>query len=349
MKSSPVVAAVLLLLIVPVLTGCEAPRPGVEQVRVVSLSVPGTPWHDLWLRFGKRLAALQRDDIEAELFITGEIGSEETSLANLRRGRVQIGGFSLQGIATVVPELSLLLAPYLFESRDEVDFVLDNFMTAEFDALLAERGMQLLQWAEVGWTHIYSREPLTGPASAAGLPMRASNALGSRVFAEAIGADLIPVTFSEVIPALQTGLIRSGQSGIGMFAIAGIAREARHLTLTRHAFDSGLIVANRDWFMALSDEHRRILIGAMDTTEQARQAIRTSLEEMSAGFVVAGVTVSTPSAEQQRAWQATTEGSHQRMVERIGGSAPRVYAAILEAKAAWRARAPMQSETTLDN
>ena len=326
-------------LLLTLLSGCEASRPGVETVRVVSLSVPGTPWHDLWLRFGQRLAALERDDIEAELFITGEIGSEETSLANLRRGRVQIGGFSLQGIATVVPELSLLLAPYLFESRDEVDFVLDNFMTAEFDALLAERGMQLLQWAEVGWTNIYSREPLAGPPSAAGLPMRASNALGSRVFAEAIGADLIPVTFSEVIPALQTGLIRSGQSGIGMFAIAGIAREASYLTLTEHAFDSGLIVANRDWFLGLSDEHRRIIIESMDTTAQARRAIRAALDRMSAGFADAGVTVTTPTAEQQRAWRATTEGSHQRMVERIGGSAPQIYAAILEAKAAYRAQA----------
>jgi TRAP-type C4-dicarboxylate transport system substrate-binding protein len=96
------------------LSGCsEPPPPGTNQamnqrqepklVRVGSLSAPGTPWHDEWLRFEASFDEKPDAGLELNLFISGQLGSEETVLSNLRRGRVQLGGFSLHGLASVVP------------------------------------------------------------------------------------------------------------------------------------------------------------------------------------------------------------------------------------------------------
>ena len=42
-----------------------------QVVRVSSLAVPNTPWHDMWLRFGERFEAQMSADMKLDLFITG--------------------------------------------------------------------------------------------------------------------------------------------------------------------------------------------------------------------------------------------------------------------------------------
>ncbi len=334
MKRKMVLVGFLLVL----LAACDrqaADAPAAHVVRVSSLAVPNTPWHDGWLRFGERYRAGMPEDTRLDLFITGQIGSEETALSNLRRGRLQISGFSLQGLATVVPELSVLIAPYLFETQAEADFVIDEYLTPIFRELLAEKNLALLSWSEVGWFHIYSRKPILVPEDAAGLSMRSSNALGSRMFGEAIGADLIPVTFSEVIPSLQTGLIESGQGGIGMFAIGGISREAKHFNMTRHALDTGLNVANLDWFKTLGSEGQRRVVNSLDETAEGRRLIRAEISRIAEGFDELGVTMHQPNDEQMARWKTLGLATHEAMVAQIGGRAAEVYGLIEEGKKAF--------------
>ncbi|MFK7957702.1 MAG: TRAP transporter substrate-binding protein [Lysobacterales bacterium] len=323
---------ILLTLLLCSCNGSDNTTSDAQVVRVSSLAVPNTPWHDMWTRFGKRYTAQMPADTTLDLFITGQIGSEETALSNLRRGRLQISGFSLQGLATVVPELSVLIAPYLFESQAQADFVLDEYLTPIFRELLAEKNLQLLQWSEVGWFHIYGRKPILDPADAQGLSMRSSNALGSRMFGEAIGADLIPVTFSEVIPSLQTGLIESGQGGIGMFAIGGISREAKHFNLTRHALDTGLTVANLDWYTAQGPQGQHRVMRSLDETAESRRLIRAEIARIGKGFDDLGVTMHQPNDEQMARWKTLGLATHEQMVVQIGGRAAEVYGLIEEGK-----------------
>ncbi len=321
----------------------------VRVVRIASLSAPKTPWHDLWLRFVARFRAADPADLRLELFITGELGGEEGVLANLRRGRIQIGGFSLQGLATVVPELSLLLTPYLFVSREEVDFVMDNYLVPAFAELFRRKGIEPLVWSEVGWTNIYSRIPILTPEDAAGVPMRASNAVGSRVFAEAIGADSIPVSFAETLPALQTGLIESGQSGTGMYAIFGMSREAKHYTLTRHAIDTGVTVANLDWWQSLRQDQRTLIINSMDSVQEGRENIRTAVDGL-LRKTIADPTLSvhhlTPA--QDAAWRAAARDTHEAVIRQTGGETARLYALAQAGKRAF-AEAGLQHSPRLDD
>ena len=327
---------IILCLIVTVnAAGCSGDQDPRVQVRVTSLGVPGTPWHDFWLRFA---AALEQHDkaaeIDLDLFIAGELGSEESALANLRRGRIQIGGFALQGVATLVPELNVLLAPYLFDSREQAAYVMDHYLSDAYARLFAEKGLTLVQWSEVGWFYIYAKKPLLTPAASTGIAMRASNALGSRYFAEAIGADLIPLSFAEVIPALQTNLIESGQTGVGMYTLAGIARAAPHLILTRHAFDMGPILANKRWYDGLSDRQRRLIFDSIESAAVNRTLIRAALDDYFRNALPAmNVTVHELTEAQQAQWRAVSLPTHQKLLHDTGGQAAHLYALVQRGKA----------------
>lgn len=328
------------LLATSLLAACS-PRPpadGRTLLRVSAVTVPNTPWYEMWRRFGERLASAQAE-IDCQLFIRSQLGSEEVALSNLRRGRVQMGGFSLQGAASVVPELNLILAPFLFDSAAEVDYVMDHWLSSLFAELLAARGLHFVQWAEVGWTHLYGKQPLVDPAQLAGQRMRSSTATGARLFAEAAGMDLISIPFPEVVPALQTGLIDGGQSGVGMYALAGIAREARHLSLTAHAFDTGLVLANRDWWRGMSAHRQGLVRAALDDVETSRRDVRAAMQQIESKMLAElGVSVHRPTPAQLEAWRQLAAPTHARLVEVIGGRAAEVYARIQAAKTAFRER-----------
>lgn len=309
-----------------------------KQLRISSLAFPGTPWHDMWLRFGGRFNERNRSCFDLDLFINAEIGSEETALANLRRNRLQIGGLSLQGMATVVPELSVLLTPFLFDNEEQIDFITDEYITDIFSELIEAKGLKLLQWSEVGWTQLYAKREIDFPEQAAGLKLRASNAIGSILFAEAVQADSIPVTFAETLPALETGLIDGGQSGIGIYAFAGLSREATVLNITKHAFDTGLTVANLDWWDSLSDAQQALVMSSLDETQQGRENIRRDMHRIELGLPDKGVTVNYLSPEERAVWQAYVGDLRGEIVAAIGGRAQEVIDAIEAGKIAFNAR-----------
>ncbi len=322
----------------------EAPSTDEQLVRVGSLSAPGTPWHDEWLRFQETFEARPRTGLKLNMFLTGQLGSEETVLSNLRRGRVQLGGFSLHGLASVVPELSVLLAPYLFESRAEVDFIMDNYLTDIFTRLFAEQGITLLRWSEVGWNHVFCREPVTSPADIKGMKIRASSAIGPQEFARRVGADNVPVNYAELITALQTGLLDCGQGGVGLYALSGAAQEAPYLTLTYHIFDTGLIVANQTWLDSLQGAQRDALLGSLEPTDIGRRNLRAALADLQENRLgELGVIVHTPSDTQAAEWRNATQGSHAAVVAETGGQAGEVYALILAGKQAFAEQAAPES------
>ncbi len=307
-----------------------------EIVRVGSLSAPGTPWHDEWLRFQQTFAAKPDNGLSLNMFISGQLGSEETVVSNLRRGRVQIGGFSLHGLASVVPELSVLLSPYLFESRAEVDFIMDNYLTEIFTRLFAEQGIALLRWSEVGWNHVFCREPLVTPADIAGRKIRASSAIGPQEFARRVGADNVPVNYAELITALQTGLLDCGQGGIGLYALGGAAQEAPHLTLTYHIFDTGLVVANKIWLDGLSDTQRTAILSSLEPADQGRIKLRQALAEIqSVKLGELGVSVRELTPAQLTLWKTAAAGSSSAVVEKTGGRAAEVFELIQAGKSAF--------------
>ncbi|MEM9305555.1 MAG: TRAP transporter substrate-binding protein DctP, partial [Pseudomonadota bacterium] len=222
--------------------------PAALSFRVAGNAPAGTPWHAQWERFEASIREQPESGLDPQMFVTGQLGNPDAALANTRRGRVQVGGFPLAGAATVVPELNMLLVPFLFENEAEVDYVLDNHLLSAFEDLFREKQLVLLQWVDAGWNNLYGSESLATPTAVSGKALRSQPTIASQVFLESLGADTIPMGYAEVLPALQTGLIKGGESVTPMYLVGGLVGEASHLTLTRHAYDSGVIVANRTWF-----------------------------------------------------------------------------------------------------
>jgi len=314
-------------------SGKQTNQSGQNTMKAVAITVPGTPWFEGWQILKNRLAKQPGEPIIPVYYITGQLGSEESTISQMRRGRVQMGGFSLQGATSIVPELSLLLAPFLFDSLEEIDFVMDNYVSPAMAELFAAQNIVLLSWAEVGWTYMYGKNPILTPADAQGLKLRSSNALSSQLMISAIGANMVPMPFSDLMPSLQTGLIDGGESGSLIYALAGIGKEAPHLTLTRHAFDTGVFLANKQWFNTLAAEQQAGLRNSLPTLAELRRSVRNAEIQLLANPAKRNIILHELTVQQKQQWIDVSKKNHTILIEKIGGDAQRIYDIIQAGKA----------------
>ncbi|MGI9329344.1 MAG: TRAP transporter substrate-binding protein [Gammaproteobacteria bacterium] len=333
------VSQVLLVFLVSLLAACgdsNAPGSsdeagGPQVVTIGGTSTPNTPGSAMWLKFKDSAETAAEGRLELRPLIYGQLGSEEQLLSGLRRGRIQFANLSAQVTSTLVPELSLLYAPYLFSDEAEADFIYDRYLTDIYRELLATAGLHLVTWYEIGFHSVYGREQILTPAEAANRRFRVSASLNARLFAESIGADVIPLGYGEIVPSLQTGLIDAGENSISLYARTGIAAEAPYLTLTRHAFGMSVIVADSRWWQGLDEATQQIFSRSFPSIEESR-AVTRAQDVADLADVQLGIRSRVLSAQQQALWQQATEGVTEQLLAEIGGRSAEIYATILQAK-----------------
>ncbi len=334
-RTLSIAAATLLL------AGCAPEARETVEFRVVGSSPPGSPWSQQWQRFESALAAEPVLGLRPTLYVQSQLGDSERTIQALRRGRVQMGGFPLAAAATLVPEVALLHTPFLFGSEAEVDHVVDGYLQAPLDALFEAQGVTVLSWTEAGWNHLFSTEPIRGPRDLAGVPVRAQPTPASRILFAELGADVRPLPYSELLSALQTGLVRAGDGNAVLYLAGGTAKEARYLTLTAHAFEVGLILANSDWWRSLDDAQRAAIRGALGPRERLRGEVARLSAQLIAGAVAEGrIELHRPTPAEFQAWRAATAGVRPRLVRELGGEARRIDARLEEGQRSFGERNP---------
>ena len=302
----------------------------------------GTAGYVKWMTFRDRVAEMSNGEIAATPMVTGELGSEETVFNGLRRGRLQVANISGLVIGTLVPEVALLQAPYLFNSEAEADYIYDEVLFEIFEDLLAAYDLTFLSWDEVGFHHIYGKSPILVPSDIGDARFRIASGLASRLFAEAVASDIIPLSFTDNVVGLQTGLVNAGGNAVIMYAATGIAEEAPHLSMTYHLLATNFLIASTKWLDGLSPAHQDIIRNGWLPIETARAMSRDEKDSFLARADEIRFTVHELSDTQRDAWHTATEPVIHTMIERIGGRSEEIYNAILSGKTAYRAQASVE-------
>jgi TRAP-type C4-dicarboxylate transport system substrate-binding protein len=307
------------------------------EIIVGAFAPPNTPWDADWQTFKRNAEEQSNGDIDVKLLIRAETGGEPITMSNIRRGRIQFGGFTIAGAAAIVPELSMLLSPFFFESQAELDYVMDQHMLEVFRPLFAEKNLYLINWVEVGWVNMYGQKPILIPEDGAGYRLRSQASEASQVFMEALDGDLMQMPFQDLIPALQTGLVEGGETGVLIYAVTGLGHEAPHLTLTQHTYDTGVIVANYDWIMSLPAEMRALITNAFPSPAEARASTR-GMTNYLMGQIASNpeISVHELTPEARESWVSATENNYLTIIDQVGGQSAAVYDAMIKARAQYR-------------
>lgn len=304
-----------------------------QEVLVAGITFPDTITDDQWKVFTANVAAGANPPIRLKMMIRGEAGSEETMIQAARRGRLQLAAPSLAGATSLVPELAVLQLPFLFESAAQMDWIYDEILPQHFSDAFADSGLVFLHWIDSGWLGFYGPISFADPSGVAGIKLRTAPTDAARLTARQLMADAIYVPYTEIIPALQTGLIEGGMTSDYGFVTGGMAAEVKVFTLTRHSYDTGMMLANAVWYENLSETNKSLFLNAYGDTSEFRTRSRAyTLAELDRLPQTAGTRVVTLTPQQREVWAAATRPVHQALFDRIGAPAESLYAVIQDAK-----------------
>lgn len=322
----------IVCLVLLVLSCDSSTESDVIEMTVAGTAIPNTVGEAHFLNFKTAVDAQSQGTLKLKMLVHGQLGSEENLVSGLRRNRVHFANLSAIITSTLIPETALLYAPYLFDNEEEADFVYDNYLTQIFTELLAAKGLQFISWSEIGFHNVYGKEPILLPEHAKGKRYRVSASLSSRYFAEAIGADVIPMGYAEIVQSLQTGLIEAGDNSVALYAKRGIDQEAPHYTLTQHSLGMSIMVARKIWWDQLTPRQQQIIINAWPEAKILRQSLRAEVARDLANAASLGIVVHTLSASDRELWKQATQGQAERLALAIGGQATEVLDLISEGK-----------------
>jgi TRAP-type C4-dicarboxylate transport system substrate-binding protein len=303
------------------------------ELKLATIAPEGTPWYAFMDEWAKNVAEASNGEMEITIFPSAQLGNEWEVWTKVVRGRVDIGVFSGAVMAEKVPPLSLMSTPFLFDSEQTIYCVYDTQLKDEFTAMLEEHA-KVISWAETGWAHIYAKDDLSDVAAAEGYKTRVAPHAMSRLLWSSAGANGVEIPYADTPAALQTGLVRSGESTAIAYVAFGLTKVAPHYMLTRHMHQAGSLLMGKKTWAKLSEEEQRILVDSVPDVNGLRAGVNGIEKFMLGKYTEAGGPVHELTPEQRAAWKAKVEANYPAYVEGLGAEAQALWPRLLQAKAA---------------
>ena len=151
--------------------------------------------------FGNRLKLV--------VYYGGAMGDDEEILKKIQMGKLDACSCTNQGTVKLVPDLSVLTLPLLFQSYDEIDFVLPK-LRKYIEARFAERGFKLLFIVDTGFLYYFSQDdPSTFTKMRTQKVFSWFGVIQERTF-NYLGINPIAITIPELAPSISKNLTNAG-------------------------------------------------------------------------------------------------------------------------------------------
>ena len=300
------------------------------ELRYATSAPPKTVWEMQVVRFQKQVEDASKGSLKINAFLNSQLGSEQDTVQQVARGRIDMGGYSVTAGSLLVPELSLLNIPFLFKDQKEQDCVTDNHLTKVTQDLFLKKGVVMISWSEVGVADIIGKKPYLTPDDLKGLKARsAPNKVAGYMWTQ-FGANPNPLPVTEWNSAFQTGLIDVADSAPTFYFFSGLAKLAPVVTMTQHQDQGGVVIMNKEAFDKLTPEHKAALTGTSTSApaSQLRAEVRGFEGKIREMHKAAGGTIVELTPEQRAVWRKGIEAAWPKMVEAVGGEAGAYWKAI---------------------
>ena len=315
--------------------GLSATAHAQEVWKLGTAATAGTVLHEIVMKFINDFNATSGPDLKLEYQL---IGNEQEMHQQVVRGRIQAGASSFAGGAIIVPEGAIFQTPYIWKNNEERKWVTDNYGVPLAKKLYADKGLELILVADVGWNDIVCKTACLTPESVKGLKMRVSPSQASRVTFKQLGANGVQMPLTEAWPGLQSGLVVGADLPFLFYVTTPAAQSAPHYVMTRHYHHDSTFIVNKALYDAMKPEMRAKLLKALPDVGWARKQVADTEGPKMREFVAKGGFVHQLTDVQREAWAAVIRPGAAEMVQSVGGKAQEVMDALNAGKTAFAAR-----------
>jgi TRAP-type transport system periplasmic protein len=303
-----------------------------EEWRFAHEESPGDV-QDIYAQEFKRLVEERTNgEVTVTIYTYGQLGTEDDLTELTASGAIQFSNASPGHLGTYVPEVQVLLVPYLLSEDPDVNKEVLTHSEALYEDLARDfegRGLTLYSVypeGEMVWT---TNRPIRSPEDLDGVKFRVMTSPMLIETYDTFGADPIATPWGEVYSGLQLGMLDAQVNPIFFIESAGFYEVQDYLIWTGEQEYTTTVVANNAFWQGLSEEHRQMLLDIREPladfifeeqqrmNEASAERIKEARPEIE--FIVLD-------DEERAAFRERAEPLADRLVEIAGGNS----AAILE-------------------
>ena len=190
-------------------------------------------------------------------FPSSALGGERELIEGLQLGTVEAAIVSTGALSNFVPDVGAVDIPFLFRDTAHARAVMDGPFGQDLLAKFQKRGLVALAWGEQGFRHLTNnKRAVATVADMKGLKIRVTeNPVHITAF-RTLGASPTPMSWPEVIGALQQGTIDGQENPISVLSSAKLWQVQKHLTLTAHVYAPMAILVSPGFWGPLNDQQK---------------------------------------------------------------------------------------------
>jgi len=211
------------------------------------------------------------------------LGSDVQMQQALIGGAQEMMVGSTATLVGITKEMAIWDTPFLFSNSAEADAVLDGPVGQKVMDKLQEKGLVGLVYWENGFRNLTNnKHPIIKLEDLNGIKLRV---MQNNVYLDSfksLGANAIPLPFSELFTALETRAVDGQENPYNTILSSKFYEVQKYLTVTNHGYSPWIVLASKKWWDSLSATERKILLDAAaksrdfqrkDTREEAAQAL----------------------------------------------------------------------------
>lgn len=282
-------------------------------VRMGTLAPQGSPWHDVLLQVREDWRRISGGVVDIRIY-SGVLGDESEMILKMRVNQLQAVAISGAALPRIDAGIACLQIPLMIDSYEELDYVVER-IAPRLEQRVEGRGFKILSWSDAGWVHFFTKKPAATVDDLRALKLltSAGDPETEKLYKD-FGFRVVPLPYTEVLMALETGLIEAVQ-GPPLYAMLdqwfGLARNMTDLKWTPLV---GATVIRKDaWEKIPARWHAPMIEAARVAARQLQDKIRRLDAEAVPEMTKRGLRV-VPLDETVRAsWRTEAESAYPKL------------------------------------
>jgi TRAP-type transport system periplasmic protein len=200
----------------------------------------------------------------------------------------------------ITKEMALWDTPFLFNNAKEADAILDGPVGQKVMDKLTEKGLVGLVYWENGFRNLTNnKRPVGKLEDLEGIKLRV---MQNPVYLDSfktLGANAIPLPFSELFSALETKTVDGQENPYNTILSSKFFEVQKYLSVTNHVYSPWILLVSKKWWDQLSKAEQKVLMdAAVASRDFERKDTRAEADRALADLKARGMQVNELSASE---------------------------------------------------
>jgi len=237
-------------------------------------------------------------DFDFKPYFSATLMKQGTELVGIERGNIQMAGPPPSDLAQQAPEFDILGAAYVIRNAAHLKKVFASEVGDYFRKLAREKmGVVILGTFYYGTRQVNLRgdKKIETPADMHGIKLRMPGGESWQFLGRALGANPVPIPYSELYTALQSGVVDGQDNPLPNDKAMKFYEVTNQIVMTSHNVGFGMLIISAKLFDGLTSKQQELIQTAADkATSWSDQQYLDQEKELVTFFEKQGLKVYTP-------------------------------------------------------